>query len=443
MSGCLHLSLALAAACGAAPPALAAPPEVDAPAARQAPAASLATTVEQLLRANRLEEAEALSAAALEAAPDNPEARFLGGIIALARKDHAKAIRIFRAMLIDHPDATRVRLELARAYFLAKDYVNADRQFRLVRAGQHPPEVLANIDQYLFAIRQDKDWSWSLSLALAPDSNLNAATASREVELAGLQFELSDKARKRSGIGLSAQGTVEYAPRIASRTRLRLGLSAQRREYAGGEFDDMVLALHAGPRLVSERWDTSLLATGFIRWYGGAPLVRAAGGRIEATHYPSPNLSLSGALAVQAIDHARDNTRDGALYSLNLGLYHPLDATSAIAGKVGVSRQTAREPGHSSWAFELGASYFRELPGGFTIGLEPGVGLSRYDAALPVLGQVRSDRSVSAEVSLLNRRIVLSRFTPRVSYALTRQWSNIDLYSFTRHRFEIGLTTVF
>jgi outer membrane protein len=443
MSGCLLRSLALAAACGAALPALAAPPEADAPAARQSPSAALSLTVEQLLRAGRPDEAEALIAAALKAAPHNPEARFLGGIVALARKDYAKAIHIFRAMLIDHPDAIRVRLELARAYFLDKDYLNADRQFRLVRTGRHPPEVLANIDQYLFAIRQDKDWSWSLKLALAPDTNLNAATSSREVTLSGLPFELSDQARKRSGIGLAAEGTVEYAPRIGPATRLRLGLAAQRREYSGGEFDDMAVAVHAGPRLVSPRWDTSLLATGFIRWYGGDPLVRAVGGRIEATHYPSPNLSLSGALSAQKIDHARDDTRDGALYSARLGLFHPLGTTSAIAAKASVNRQTAREPAHSNWSFDLSASYFRELPGGFTVGFEPGFGVTRFDAALPVFGKTRSDRSATAEVSLLNRHIVLSRFTPRVSYSLTRQWSNIELYSFTRHRFEIGLTTVF
>jgi outer membrane protein len=161
------------------------------------------------------------------------------------------------------------------------------------------------------------------------------------------------------------------------------------------------------------------------------------------SYYPSPNFTVSGALSAQAIDHARDNTRDGALYSARLGLFHPLGTTSAVAAKGSVNRQTAREPAHSNWNMEISASYFRELPGGFTVGIEPGLGVTRFDRALPVFGKTRSDRSVTAELSLLNRHIVLSRFTPRISYALTRQWSNIELYSFTRHRVEIGLTTVF
>lgn len=445
MYGRLFCSIALVAACGAAPPAFAAPPHgAPAPAAaQQAPAMPLAATVEHLLRSDQIDEAQRLISAALEADPHNPQTRFLSGIVAIARKDYAHAIRTFRAMLIDHPKASRVRLELARAYFLSKDYVNADRQFRLVRAGEHPAEVLANIDQHLYAIRQNKAWSWSLSLAIAPDTNLNAATSASEITLSGLPFELSQDARKHSGIGLAAQGSVEFAPRIGARTRLRLGLAAQRREYGGGDFDDMALAIHAGPRIVTGRWDASLLATGFVRWYGGQELMRAGGARIEATHFPSANLSLTGALALQTLDYARDDTRDGTLTSATLGLVRPLNSTSAVTARANLSRQNANSSAWSNWSINLSAGYLRELPGGFTVGIEPALGLTRFDTALAVFGKPRRDSSVSAEVSLLNRRIVLGRFTPRASYALTRQWSNIDLYSFTRHRFEIGLTTVF
>lgn len=442
--------LAIAAACGlllGGVPA-AAHEQLDPPPTEPAAPASLdaipiGNLVDRLLQEGRLDEAEALLARMEKRRPGDQQVSFLTGMVAMSRGDHGRAIRIFRAMLIATPEAARVRLELARAYYLDHDYVNADRQFRLVRTGRHPPEVLANIDQYLFAIRQEKNWSWSIKLALAPDSNLNAATSSHEVTLSGLPFTLSDKARKRSGIGLSAEATVEFAPRIAKTTRMRLGLAAQRSEYAGGAFDDMAVAAHLGPKLVSGRWDASLLATGFVRWYGGETLLRAAGGQIEATYYPSPRLSLSGVLSAQAIDHARDDARDGAHYGLTLGLFRPLGTTSALAAKVAVNRFTAREPAHSNWSLDLSANYMRELPHGFTIGFEPGLATARFDRALAVFGKARIDRSVSAELSLLNRHIVLSRFTPRVSYALTRQWSNISLYTFTRHRFEFGLTTTF
>lgn len=436
--------LAFLAACGAAIPAL---PAVAQEAVTQstpmAESLSAGVLVDRLLREGRIDEAEALLKRLRQRNPHDEQLLFLTGIVAMTRDDNRHAIRIFRSILIDNPGAVRVRLELARAFFLDKDYLNADRQFRLARAGSHPAEVIANIDQYLYAIREAKDWSYSLSVAMAPDTNLNAGTSSREVSLYGLPFELSEDARKHSGVGLSAEGAVEFAPRIGAHTRLRLGLAAQRREYSGNDFDDMGLAAYAGPRLVSSRWDVSVLATGFKRWYGAKPLVHALGGRIEATYYLTPDLGLSGGLAAQALDHARDDARDGALYSANLGLFHPLGSTSAISVKTAANRQTARDPAYANWSVNGSVAYFRELPAGFTVSFQPTFGLTRYDGVLPVLGEKRMDRSVSGELTLLNRHLVLSRFTPRVAYTLTRQWSSIPLYGFTRHRVEIGLVTVF
>lgn len=46
-------------------------------------------------------------------------------------------------------------------------------------------------------------------------------------------------------------------------------------------------------------------------------------------------------------------------------------------------------------------------------------------------------------MTLLNRRFDYHGFTPRISYTFTDQRSNIALYSYTRHQFQIGLTTQF
>ena len=66
-----------------------------------------------------------------------------------------------------------------------------------------------------------------------------------------------------------------------------------------------------------------------------------------------------------------------------------------------------------------------------------------YDEPLLAFGRKRSDNSQSVLITLLNRHLVLTRFTPRLSYTFTRQSSSISLYEFKRSRLEIGLTTVF
>lgn len=407
------------------------------------PAPSLAGLIAQLLKEGGADEAERVLDQILASNPHDQQARFLSGIVAVATADYKRAIRIFRAMLIDHPEAVRVRLELARAFYLDKDYANADRQFRFARAGNPPREVVANIDDYLYAIRQSKNWSYSVSLALAPDTNLNAGASSREVTLYGLPFELSDGARQHSGVGIALDAGVEWAPRIGERTRLRMGINGQRREYSGTTFDDMAVAAYIGPRFVTPRWDVSVLGTTFSRWYGADPYMRSAGARVEATYYLTPQLGLSGSLAAQRIDYARMEERNGPLYSLSAGLIHTLGPTSAVTLKAGVNRQDAHAAAYSNWTGYGAVGYFRELPAGFSVYLEPSLAFAHYDEALPVFGKARSDRIVSAQIALLNRHIVLSRFTPRIAYTFTRQSSNIPLYSFTRNRIEVGLTTAF
>lgn len=424
--------------------ALAAAPAGGAPAAASLQSSPAWDDVaRQLMTGGRLEEAAAVIDARLAAAPNDIQAQFLKAMMAVARGNHRRAIAIFRSILIDHPDATRVRLELARAFFLAKDYGNALRQFQFALAGNPPPEVVANIDKYMAAIRDAKSLSYNFGLAIAPDSNLNTGSSAREVTLFGLPFDLSEEARHRSGVGIAIEAGAEWAPRIGTGTRLRLGVSGQRREYSGSNFDDMTGAVYAGPRLVSGKWDLSLLGTAYRRWYGAHPYNQAMGSRLEATYYFTPRLGISGALAAQWVRYRRARERDGRLISLNAAAFHALTSSSAVTVKGGLSRQEARTPAYANWSGFAAAGYFRDLPKGFSVYVEPSFSLARYDEALLAFGRKRSDNSQSVLVTLLNRHLVLTRFTPRISYTFTRQSSSIPLYAFKRSRVEIGLTTIF
>ncbi|MDP3674764.1 MAG: tetratricopeptide repeat protein [Novosphingobium sp.] len=108
----------------AALPAVAESADIEQPSVSNLPAMPLTDLVEHLLRTGRTDEAAHVLEQVLKAQPDDQQAVFLTGIVAMAKGDHKRAIRIFRAMLIDHPEAVRVRLELARAFFADKDYAN-------------------------------------------------------------------------------------------------------------------------------------------------------------------------------------------------------------------------------------------------------------------------------------------------------------------------------
>lgn len=397
----------------------------------------------ELMNRGELEGASNIIEDRLRSAPKDVQARFLKGMIAVARKDNRQAISIFRSILIDQPKATRVRLELARAFYLVGDYGNALRQFQFALAGKPPAAVVANISRYMSAIRNAKSLSYNFGLAIAPDSNLNTGSSAREVTLFGLPFDLSEEAQQRSGVGLSIEAGGEWAPRIGKGKRLRLGVNGQRREYSGSNFDDMTIGLYAGPRVVAGQWDLSLLGTGYRRWYGATRYNQAVGVRAEATYQLSPRIGISAAGSAQSVTFQRDRERDAQLLALNASTYYALTSSSAATLKAGISRNKARIAPYSSWSEFVAAGYFRDLPMGFSVYFEPSYSLASYDEALPAFGRKRSDRTASALITLLNRQLVFTRFTPRVSYSYTRQSSSIPLYEFSRSRLEVGLTTAF
>src|SRR5579864_4713512 len=145
----------------------------------------------------------ALEAEKIPDIADANEVQFLLGLLDLADKDYESAVHRYHRILISEPKAVRVRLELGRAYFLADDYANAERQFLFARAGKLPPAVLKNIDRYLSAIRSLKTFSYTIALSIASDSNINAGPATDTVSLYGLPFQLSQSAKGNNGVGLA------------------------------------------------------------------------------------------------------------------------------------------------------------------------------------------------------------------------------------------------
>ena len=185
-------------------------------------------------------------------------------------------------MLVNQPGLVRVRLELARAFFLKSEDDLARQHFEQVLAGDLPPPVAANVRAFLNQIRARKRWSFNLGFALAPDSNIGAGSEERTIYIFGLPFQRDAEELTTSGIGVAVWGGAEYQVPVAERLRLRAGGSFSRREYEGSQFDQLFLAGHAGPRwFVDRETEASLLASARQRWLGTAPEFRDLGARLE------------------------------------------------------------------------------------------------------------------------------------------------------------------
>src|SRR5579863_2517664 len=396
-----------------------------------------------LINNNRLDDAKRLLDHDLVSQPEDSELLFLRAMVAVAEKDYDTAISLFRRVLVREPDAERVRLELARAFFLKGDYDNADRQFRFARAGDINDAVKTNIDHFLAAINRLREWTVNFSLALAPDTNQNAATSASQVNIFGLPFALDKGARKQSGIGVAGDIGGEWSPLLSDTLKARIGGDLSRTDYSGGQFDDMTLSGYAGPQLLFQDWDISLLGTGFQRWYANQDYLTGFGGKIAADYGITSNLLISAAFGGQSVSDDFIPEQSGPLYSTQLSGTYVLSPSSLFQLQLGTSRQDAQIGAYSYNGVWFGAGYNQDLPFGFSAGFQPSYFITRYDQALAAFGTTRADNALMLAFTLLNRRFDYHGFTPRFSYVFTEQHSNIALYSFTRSQFQIGLTSLF
>ena len=262
-----------------------------------------------LIDAGRFEEAIVALRPLLEQETIEPNALFLYGVASLeasqrpGRTDEERevlldeAIAAFHVMLVQAPGLVRVRLELARAFFLKGEDQLAQRHFEAVLAGGVPDAVAANVNLFLNEIRSRGRWSFNVGFALAPDSNIGAGSEERTIYIQvfgrPLPFERDAEELTSSGIGVSVWGGAEYQVPIGERLRLRAGGEAARREYEGSQFDQLYLATQLGPRwLLDQNTEGSLLASARQRWIGTVPDNRELGARLEVARRLTPRVTV-------------------------------------------------------------------------------------------------------------------------------------------------------
>ena len=388
---------------------------------------------------------------------------FLYGLAALEASQQAEvaedtreallteAIAVFREILVNRPDLVRVRLELARAFFLKGQDGLARRHFRLVLAGGVPPPVVANVGRFLSIMRARKRWTGYFGAAVAPDTNLNAASDTETIYIdvfgARLPFQRQGDFGARSGLGLSVWGGGEYQQPLSERLRLRVGADVVQRDYAGGDFDQFLLAAHAGPRwLTGPRTEISLLGIAQRQWLGSHPYADETGVRLELDRRLGARLWARGTASARERDHQHDFL-DGPLTDFTANVAWAAAPTLRVHLTVGYERDHATSVHYrnlSRWV-RVGTSLV--LPLGFTLGTSAQMRRTYYEgsgaAHLTLDGRARRDRIRTFSISVLNRAFTLLRFSPQLALIHEERLTNAQAQDYDRTRAELRFVRQF
>lgn len=177
-----------------------------------------------------------------------PEFDYLFGQAAMETNHVKEAIFAYERILITNPKQMRVRLELARAYFMLQDYVNAKRQFQTVLTGNPPTNVRHNIQRFLDKIAEYEQQQYaiqhsgSLELKLGYDSNINSATADETFFFKPLNANLvlDEESRETSDTFSELSFQHNLTLPLHKRMNLQLGLNFNHKENFDTETYDTI-----------------------------------------------------------------------------------------------------------------------------------------------------------------------------------------------------------
>ena len=407
-----------------------------------------------LVENRRYEEALAILRPLAPGHPDRTDVLFLVGLAAIEASARAapdrreklldEAIAALRDILVDRPRLVRVRLELARAFFLKGEDELSQEHFERVLAGKLPKPVVFNIRRFLTEIRARRRWSGHFGFSIAPDSNINSASDDKVIWLRLghflLPFQRDPKAGAKSGVGVVMWGGWEYQYPIDNGTRLRAGFDLSRREYSGGKFDQTYVGVHAGPRWrLDEATDLSVVAEVSQHISGGKKDHRRHGARLEVDRRIGPRLTARGRASLHQRVHQRKSKQmDGPIASLSLGgsyLVTPTVQARATIGHIRERPKSANWRNATRWG-QVGVSTM--LPLGFTVGADAELHRTQYEAPYFSLdGSDRQDRMRILRLSALNRAFTVVGFSPQIAFVNEVCKSNAQMMGYRRNRGEL------
>ncbi len=206
----------------------------------------------QLVTANRYEEAFNLSKQLMNEHEGEPEFDFLYGLAALETGKPNDAVFAFERITYTYQDQLRVKLELARAYYQINNFQAARQLFNDVLATNPTENVKANIKIFLDLIEERENnisgnFDFYVSTNIGSDSNINSATALGVITIPGFgNVTLSSNGKSIDDNFNDVGAGVAYNKPFSKTSALTLtGNASHHNNFSSNTFDLDVFAADA------------------------------------------------------------------------------------------------------------------------------------------------------------------------------------------------------
>ncbi len=417
--------------------------------------AELVAKMNALIEMGRYQEAYALGQTGLFDYEGEPNFDFAYGLAALESGRPDEAVFAFERIAFTNTGQQRVRLELARAYFLSENYAAAETLFTEVLATNPTQNVRANIEAFLQLIDQaqssfDSILNFSLSINAGTDSNINSATELGVIDTPIGDVTLSPGGQKINDSFTAYTGNISYTRPIDksrnitaqanynlrnnhvtdqfdltiwsgqagynwglnSNLRYSHALRLQLVELDKKKFQNSATFLNSLQRIGSDGWSQSLT--------GAYTMVRYATGQ-----NPNANLRDINQFLVSGVITKSSNRNQ-----LSISIFWGDDS---IQNSIGKNNET------QFVGLALADQYLLR-PRHLIYG-RLSVQMNDHGAADPIFNVTRTNNTSSASLGWIWQ--LNSNLTVTTDFTYSDNESNIDLYSWDRNRVQTGLRVLF
>ncbi len=372
---------------------------------------------------------------------------FIEGLILSARGNLTGAAKNYRAALADDPSLTLVRAELAQTLFQLDEDESAKHHLNLLMA-EAPNEYEAQgIRSFIDTIDARRPFKFNAYVSVAPSTNVNNGSSNKKIyaPLWGVEMDIDDESREKSGIGLSTGFSAGYAHRVGNDFSVVLGGGVNASLYTDSNFN-----MYNASQSAELRY---LLTGGFL----GAGVVTSENlknDEIGLSYYSyGPRVSLQKALSPQdrinlsSIYEWRaypdTSTSDGTALLIDGSWNHAFDSSLTASMGAGYDRIKTELDFTSYETYSGSAGIYKELPKGVTLDVNGEVRFSEFDAMHPIAGVTRKDTRLTGTVALTKRDLNFWGYAPSLEYTYVNNDSNISLYEFDSHSVDFRLSKDF
>lgn len=370
-------------------------------------------------------------------------------------------------LLAANPSLSRARLELARVYYLSRDYAAARTEARHVLDDPNtPPTVRATVLAFLAQIDADErryaarhQWSPSFYGGAMYDSNVNIGLARDIIDIGGLAFEVAPESRETSdGAAVVNAGIAHtYNPNRPFEWGEYRGsfvwqseLNAYYRAYLDEtDFNLGVLTLRTGPAwIVPGRFRAylGLQADQIFLDSDNLALFGSLNPGIAWQVGDSWEVGLDGVITERTYDDDAESGREGRYQTVNLtvGRYFRERRLLVQAG-VGYPDFDADEDRYSYNGPEVFVGFNTEAWTNGAIFARVGYRWYDFDGIEPGFGITRDDDELRTTLGFQHdyREGWLKQWSLIGSWTYTDNESDVVIYEYDRHQASLGLSRRF